>query len=120
MSISTAPGESNPDDGITVEEADETGVLTGEFDALLTGPDSAAENDEGCLEVKFTLTNVGSSADSYRVSSGDTVAVIDSTEISLGAGDSQELTVTVCNPSQSLVVEVYSSGLDDVVARLDI
>lgn len=110
----------NPDDGLTVEEAETLGVLTGKFDALLTGPESAAENDDGCLEVQFTLTNVGSSSDAYQVSGSDTVVSVGPDEIALDSGQSKLIIATVCDQtSEEFILEVFSEGLGDIVARFE-
>ncbi len=112
--------EASPEDGITVEEAEEFEVLAGTFDALLVGPEFAEVNTEGCLEVQFTLTNVGSSADTYSLNGGETVDKIEPEEIALESRESKQLIATVCDAaSNKLSLSVYSRGLNDLIAQYE-
>ena len=115
-----APTGTSPDDGLTVEEAETSGVLTGKYDALLVGPESATENADGCLEVHFTLINVGESSDVYKVSGNDDVISFDPDEITLEPQQSQLIVATKCDQtSEEFIVEVYSEGFGDLIARFE-
>jgi hypothetical protein len=113
-----APTETSPYNELSPEEAATAGVLTGKYDALLVGPESVAENADGCLEVYFILINVGNASDVYKVSSRDDVISFDHDEITLDPQQSQLIVATKCDQtSEEFIVEVHSEGFGDLIAR---
>ena len=112
------------DDGISVEEAKQTDVLTGDYDMLLRGPDGAAEVD-GCLLFEVNAQNVGKQPDTYRfvadAGSIDTGAS-DPSELSLDPGGGGRVEVEVCDERvDSLTIQAFSDGLGGrLIGQLDL
>lgn len=104
------------DEGISVEEASELGVLTGSYDALLDGPTSAREED-GCAVAELTLTNVGQEPDSYALSVTPPGATVTPAAVELDPGASVVLELRTCDRESQVVLDVTSEGRGDVVAR---
>lgn len=110
-------------EGISADEAEQTEVLAGDYDMLLTGPERVDEAD-GCLRFEVTALNVGGETDTYRIRSD--AATIDTGGQDPGAvtvdpGDEAAITVELCDAeTRSMSVQVFSDGLDgQLVDQLD-
>jgi hypothetical protein len=100
------------EDGISVEQAESIGALTGDYDMLLTGPHSVAELEDGCLQVTYRAENVGKLADRYRFETdqGD----VEPTRIEVEAGEAEPVTVTICDLDQpEFVLDVLAADRGD-------
>lgn len=107
---SSSSVEGSVEGGISAEEAQESGVFTADFDAMLTGP--SALDAEG--RAVLTLTNVGGRGDSYVVEV-EGPGEVSPDEASLAPEQSLDLQVRADGP---VVVHVVSEGRGAPVADL--
>jgi len=102
--------------GISLEEASELGLLTGQYDALLEGPmGTRLEGD--CSMLTFELRNVGEDPDHYEVTAEPAEVRVDPAALDLGPGQRAELTARACPLQPGTRVTVRSRGRNDIVAE---
>lgn len=125
VATSTSPGTStvvprttSPDGtGISQDEAQDAGVLTGTYDALLEGPTHVA-TDDGCVTFTVELRNVGERADRYKPAVEPTSATIEPATVTLKPGSATELSVRSCQSEGPVTLTVRSDGRDGLIAEM--
>ena len=108
-----ATGSSEPSEGLSAQEAESVGVLTGDYDALVEDPVLVGTTD-GCQVFATTVRNVGERADSY-VFEADGVEVDtgeDGPSLDVAASAATSITITRCPDDGPALVRVLSDGLD--------
>lgn len=110
-------GTPSPDEGISRDEAEDLGVLTGDYDALLEGPTDVRQEGE-CTTVTLQLRNVGQEGDRYEIEADPDTATVDPDHVALEAGAATDVAVHTCGDGEPLVVSAHSEARDEVVAQL--
>ncbi|MBY5162058.1 hypothetical protein [Salsipaludibacter albus] len=105
-------------EGISLEEASELGVLTGDHDALLDGPVDVREED-GCVVADVELRNVGTADDHYEIEVTPGDATVQPSAVAVPAGEQALLEVTMC-ADEPVVLTATSRGRAEPVAQLDL
>lgn len=93
-------------------------MLHGEYDVILVGPTDSKILDRGCAAFHFELSNVGKDADTYTLAADGPVEEVVPAEVSLEAGETEDIRVLVCDrDADGFTLNVISEARGELIAQ---